>query len=48
MVEPKQAPGAMPRWVKVFIWIGVGVLILAVVSMLTGHGPWQHGAGMHS
>lgn len=34
----------MPRWVKVFVIVGVVVAILVVVSLVTGgHGPGRHG-----
>lgn len=38
-------PGAkteMPRWVKVFLLIGVALIILITVMLLTGHGPGRH------
>ena len=36
----------MPRWVKVFVWAGVGALVLVVIMLASGHGPWQHLGGM--
>ena len=39
----------LPRWVKRSL-IGAGLLVvLVIVAMLTGHGPWHHlqMAGMH-
>jgi hypothetical protein len=43
MTREPVGPGTpMPRWVKGFLWTG-GVLVIVVVVMLTGgHGPWQH------
>ena len=38
-------PGAktgMPRWVKVFLLIGVALIVLITVMLLTGHGPGRH------
>jgi hypothetical protein len=32
----------MPRWVRVFLVIGVLVLVAIVVMLLSGHGPAQH------
>jgi len=43
------AAEGMPRWVKRSL-IGAGLLVvLVIVAMLTGHGPWHHlqMAGMH-
>lgn len=43
-----QGPG-LPRWVKGFAWAGGVLVVLLVVMLATGHGPWQHMgmAGMH-
>ena len=38
MAEPPAYPGA-PRWVKVFGIIGIVLILLGVISFLTGHGP---------
>ena len=32
----------MPRWVKVFVLIGLVVLVLVAIMLLAGHGPSQH------
>ena len=32
----------MPRWVKVFLVIGVLLLVVIGVAVLTGHGPSRH------
>ena len=41
-------PG-MPRWVRVFLIVGLAVVLLLVVASLTGvggeHGPGRHGSG---
>lgn len=41
------AAAGMPRWVKVFIIIGLLVVALLVASQLLGggHGPARHGGG---
>lgn len=40
----------MPRWVKVFVFIVIFLIVLFVVLKLTGiggdHGPGRHAAGM--
>ena len=38
-----------PRWVKRSLIGGGLVVVLVIVAMLTGHGPWHHlqMAGMH-
>ncbi|MEU4424209.1 hypothetical protein AB0F81_26585 [Actinoplanes sp. NPDC024001] len=33
---------AMPRWVKVFLVLGVLLLVVIGVAVLTGHGPGRH------
>ena len=40
---------SMPRWVKRLLIGGGLVVVLVIVAMLTGHGPWHHlqMAGMH-
>ena len=41
----QQQPGGktgMPRWVKVFLLIGLALVVLIVVMLLTGHGPGRH------
>jgi hypothetical protein len=47
---PESRPYTMPRWVKVFLIIGV-VLVLAVVGLLLfgpeSFGPGGHGPGRH-
>ena len=35
----------VPRWVKVFVAIGVVVAVLLIVAVLGGHGPGRHGGG---
>lgn len=42
MARSRIKAGAMPGWVKVFIWIGIAVLAVAAVAAFSGHGPWQH------
>lgn len=39
----------MPAWVKGFLWAGVVAVLLVVVMLASGHGPWQHMgmSGMH-
>lgn len=38
----------MPGWVKGFVAAGAAAIVLVVVLLLNGHGPWQHmGMGMH-
>ena len=32
----------MPRWVKVFLLVGLALVVLIAVMLLTGHGPGQH------
>lgn len=32
----------MPRWVKVFVLVGLLVLVLVAIMLLAGHGPSQH------
>lgn len=41
--------GAMPGWVKGFLWVGVAAVVVIGAMLLSGHGPWQHMnmAGMH-
>ena len=43
---PRDAPG-MPRWVKVFIAVGIVLIALLVVMQFVGgdHGPGRHGGG---
>ena len=42
------SPG-MPRWVKVFVIVGLAVVFLVAVAKITGvggdHGPGRHGGG---
>lgn len=49
MTVTKNKAGEMPRWVKVFIGIGVAALAVVAFAVLSGHGPWQHMGmgGMH-
>ena len=49
MAEPEKSRRAvrpMPGWVKGFIAAGIALLLLVVVLLASGHGPWQH-MGMH-
>ena len=49
--DPSHPAAGMPRWVKVFLAIGVTLLVLIVVGLLTGHGPGrhlQHGMQQHA
>ena len=43
------SPGGMPRWVRVFLLVGLALVLLFVVGKLTGvggdHGPGRHGGG---
>jgi hypothetical protein len=38
----KRASPGVPRWVKMFAWMGIAAVALVVVMVLSGHGPWQH------
>ena len=42
-----EAAAGMPRWVKLFLIVGVALVLLFLVVMLTGsggdHGPGRHG-----
>lgn len=40
MAQRKAA--AMPRWVKVFAYVGIAVLAIAAIAVFSGPGPWQH------
>ena len=40
MANPKQ-PG-LPGWMRVSLWIGGGLIAVAVVMMALGHNPLQH------
>jgi hypothetical protein len=44
----KRAVGT-PRWVKGFSWAGAVAILLVIVMLASGHGPWQHlnVSGMH-
>ena len=42
MGDSRIKAGAMPGWVKVFIGIGIAVLVVLAVATFSGHGPWQH------
>jgi hypothetical protein len=44
--KSRRAVRPMPRWVKGFIAAGIALLLLVVVLLASGHGPWQH-MGMH-
>jgi len=44
----RPVPTGMPRWVKVFVIIGLLLIALLVSSLLIGgggHGPGRHGSG---
>jgi hypothetical protein len=47
--ETTGAAQGMPRWVKVFVVLGVLLLLSVIVALLAGgeHGPGRHGPGMH-
>jgi hypothetical protein len=47
MARDRAKAGDMPRWVKVFAWVGVGAVLLVAIMLASGHGPWQHMGGMH-
>jgi hypothetical protein len=34
-----------PRWVKVFVVVGLVLVVVLIVALLGGHGPGRHGAG---
>ena len=34
-----------PRWVKVFVVVGLVLVVVVIVALLGGHGPDRHGAG---
>jgi hypothetical protein len=38
-------PG-VPRWVMAFAAIGLVLVVMAVIMLLTGHGPGQHLQGL--
>ena len=39
----RESPPRMPRWVKVFVIIGLVLVVLLVIGLLTGaHGPGRH------
>lgn len=46
--DSEAGPG-MPRWVRVFLIVGVAVVLLFAVAKVTGvggdHGPGRHGGG---
>ena len=41
----------MPRWVKLFLMVGLAIALLFVLAQVTGlaggHGPGRHGPGRH-
>lgn len=39
-----RAATGMPGWVRFLIGIAIAGVVLAIVLMAMGHGPWQHGA----
>lgn len=45
----RQSVTGMPRWVKVFLIVGLVLVLLFVVAKFTGvggdHGPGRHGGG---
>jgi hypothetical protein len=41
MADPHPYPDT-PRWVKAFMVAGIVLGLLAVVALLTGHGPGRH------
>ena len=45
--EDAASPGGMPRWVKVFLIIGLALVLLLVIGKVTGVGG-NHGPGRHS
>ena len=49
MADGRIKAGAMPGWVKVFIGVGIALLVVAAIAAFSGHGPWQHVGmgGMH-
>jgi hypothetical protein len=34
-----------PRWVRVFVVVGLVLAVVLIVALLGGHGPGRHGAG---
>ena len=46
--DPEAGPG-MPRWVKLFLLVGLAMVLLFAVATVTGvagdHGPGRHGGG---
>ena len=49
MENPAETGPGMPRWVKVFLAVGLALVLLFAVARLTGvggdHGPGRHGGG---
>jgi len=46
---PDPSTAGMPRWVKVFLIVGLALVLLFLVGKVTGlggdHGPGRHGGG---
>ena len=47
--ERSDGTPVMPGWVKGFVWAGTVIVLLLIVMLALGHGPWQHMGmtGMH-
>lgn len=43
MADSEPSPPT-PRWVKGFAVAGTLIVVVAVILLLSGHGPWQHGS----
>ncbi|MEU4621982.1 hypothetical protein AB0G04_18665 [Actinoplanes sp. NPDC023801] len=40
--ERPEADEGMPRWVKIFLIVGLALAVLIPVAVLAGHGPGRH------
>lgn len=44
--DGRRTKTAMPKWARISLWIGCGLVVLVVVMTALGHGPGQH-MGLH-
>lgn len=42
MARHQARDASPPRWVKIFVWLGVVAALLVAAMIGVGHGPWQH------